>query len=949
MNLMALETRYLFDGSIAITVDPIADLATDSPAAVVADKSTPTSLDRDRDRVMSSFGRPTTDSLIPPTSINTPTELLVIDASVSDWQSLAQFATGHVDVLVLDASKDGVQQIAAALTTHASNGQRYSALHLLSHGASGVIKLGNRAIDANGVLESQAEFAQIGQGLIDHGDVLLYGCNIGSEQAGANFLRVLAQATSKDVAASTDTTGASALGGNWVLESTTGEIEANQHLLDDVGYQYLLDNRAPIANNDARSLNDVQTIFDGQALRGNVLGDAADSDPDNDYFNVAGIQKGIVAGPVTNGTASPISGDWGTITIADDGSYSYVPNAAARALNSGTVYDVFTYSICDSSHAFGTATITITICGTPDPIIINQPPVPVNDVRTLCESEVINNGQAVRGNALGDKLDTDPDGDAFIVSGAVLGNIASGSAVSGGVGSAILGSYGTLIIQADGSYIYTPNSASLALYQGQSGTDIFTYTICDSGNLTGNATISITVCGEGARPNQPPKANPDSRVICENDPPVKGQAIVGTSLGDNADTDPEGDTLTVVGIRSGLSLASLVEPRGGVGQVIVGRWGSLTIQADGSYVYALSAAAQTLSQGELAADNFTYTISDPAGATSVTALNFEICGLNSAPVARDDVRSTSPNTPITNGASVVGNARGDTNDSDPDRNDKLTVVAVRPGTESPDCLPSAVGSITAPPAEQANVSKPIQGTYGTLTLNPDGSYIYVPNAIARALTISQQVQDVFTYVVTDGNGGSDCAQITIRMVGELVAKDPVSPVVVPPVTPPVVTLPVVTAPTTPPSAVTTPITAVLAPLIFTPSVKQPIASSRVITAPLLAPLSANRTPLALGSAIIPEPIGALPTNPFGDLPRVVKGFVEEAKPAQDECVPVIKATTVRSSDKTKAYAAKPKIKPSLLGDLTIEKNRNFSEQIKVAKKRFSPPANAKPRLTEKEC
>ena len=955
MNLMALEMRYLFDGSIGTAVEHAADTTdhiTTDKLAINARSGNERAIS-DRASAAISFDAIAASPLAQPSR-----ELLVIDPSVPDWQALASFAAPNADVLVLDANKDGIKQIADAIAEHAQQSERYSALHLLSHGDAGVIRLGNRSIDANGVLASQAEFAQIGQGLTDNGDVLLYGCKIGSEQIGADFLSVLAQATAKDIAASIDSTGSSALGGNWTLERSTGAIQANTHLLEEVSYQYLLDNRPPIANNDARSLNDIDTITNGQALRGNLLGDNADSDPDNDYFNVAGIQKGVVVGPVTNGTASPIAGDWGTITIAEDGSYSYVPNAAARALTSGAVLDVFTYSICDSGHLFGTATITIVVCGTPDPIAVNRPPVPVSDVRTLCESEVINNGQAVRGNAFGDNLDTDPDGDSFIVSGATLGSIAGGAAVNGGVGIPVVGNYGTLVIQADGSYTYAPLVGSLALYQGQSGTDVFTYTICDSGNLTANATISITVCGEGAKPNLPPYARPDSRVICENDPPVIGDAVIGNTRGDNADTDPDGDALTVIGIRAGLSNFTVAIPRQGVGQVIVGQWGSLTIQANGSYVYTLSAAAQSLSQGELVTDGFTYAISDPSGATSETGISFEICGLNSAPLARDDVRTTGPNTPIANGSSIVGNALGDVRDTDPDRKDTLIVVAVRPGTESPDCLPSATGGINAPTAEQANVGKPIEGSFGTLTLIANGSYTYAPNAAARALTVGQQVQDVFTYMISDGNGGTDCAQITIRMIGEATVKDPTPPVVTPPVVvppvvvPPIVTPPVVVPPVVVPPVIVSPpnpITVEFAPLIFAPNVKPPLASSSVVSAPFLAPNAAARTPLALGSAIIPEQAGALLIGPFGDSPRVVKGFVEEAKPGKDDCIPTVKSTATRNGDKSKSVVVKPKVKPSLLGDTAVEKNQNFSEQIKAAKKRFISPANVKPRLVEKEC
>ena len=91
-------------------------------------------------------------------------------------------------------------------------------------------------------------------------------------------------------------------------------------------------------------------------------------------------------------------------------------------------------------------------------------------------------------------------------------------------------------------------------------------------------------------------------------------------------------------------------------------------------------------------------------------------------------------------------------DTDAD-GDTLTVASVRTG--------SVEGSGTAGTLGQA-----LTGTYGQLTLNTNGSYTYAANQTAAdALDLNDSVTDVFNYTVSDGNGGTDTATITITILG----------------------------------------------------------------------------------------------------------------------------------------------------------------------------------------
>ena len=85
--------------------------------------------------------------------------------------------------------------------------------------------------------------------------------------------------------------------------------------------------------------------------------------------------------------------------------------------------------------------------------------------------------------------------------------------------------------------------------------------------------------------------------------------------------------------------------------------------------------------------------------------------------------------------------------------DTLTVASVRTGNSE--------GSGTA-----GTVGSALTGTYGQLTLNANGSYTYVANqSAADDLDAGDVVYDYFNYTVSDGNGGTDIAVITITVIG----------------------------------------------------------------------------------------------------------------------------------------------------------------------------------------
>ena len=145
------------------------------------------------------------------------------------------------------------------------------------------------------------------------------------------------------------------------------------------------------------------------------------------------------------------------------------------------------------------------------------------------------------------------------------------------------------------------------------------------------------------------------------------------------------------------------------------------------------------------------TISATDGVNTPTEQTFNWDVTNPSPIATDDTGTVSEDATLTvNAANGVINGAG--TDTDPD-GDSLTVSGVRTGSET--------GTGTS-----GSVSTPLVGVYGTLTLNPNGSYTYVANQpAANALSAGQLATDSFTYTVSDGEGGFDTAELVIDVTG----------------------------------------------------------------------------------------------------------------------------------------------------------------------------------------
>ncbi|WP_445400290.1 DUF4347 domain-containing protein [Zobellella sp. An-6] len=214
--ITALESRILLDGAaVATTLDMTTDLAF---------QQDPVHQPAPDQAVHFSDGSlalaPTQLKAGDPGQNNGRREVAFVDSSVADYQTLVDGIGAGIEVRLLDGSRDGLAQLAV----WAQNHRDYDAIHILSHGAEGQLRLGSLTLDGAEADGRAAELATLGQALTADGDLLLYGCSVAGGE-GQAFLARLASLTGADVAASDDATGAAALGGDWELEVAQGRIE----------------------------------------------------------------------------------------------------------------------------------------------------------------------------------------------------------------------------------------------------------------------------------------------------------------------------------------------------------------------------------------------------------------------------------------------------------------------------------------------------------------------------------------------------------------------------------------------------------------------------------------------------------------------------------------------------------------------------------------------------
>jgi gliding motility-associated-like protein len=439
--------------------------------------------------------------------------------------------------------------------------------------------------------------------------------------------------------------------------------------------------------------------------------------------NVSSNDSGLEDSPVTFSVQSDVNN--GSLTLNNDGSYTYEPNAGYNG------FDSFVYEVCDADGECDQATVTITVNDIDDTPVANDDNPAVDEDGTL-NSDVSSNDTGLEDTPVTFTLISDV-------------------------------SNGTLVLNNDGTYSYTPAA-------GFNGNDSFVYEVCDNNGDCNQATVNITVNPV----DDTPVANDDAASVDQD----------GT-LNDNVatnDTDLEDSPVTYTEI-SGVSNGSLtLNPDGSYTYIPTpGYLGS------DSFTYEVCDADGDCDQAtvNITVDNIDYTpvanddtesVDEDGSLSGDVSLNDN--DLNDPPI------TFTVQTDVSNGTLSLNTDGTYTYDPEPGFNGTDSFVYEVCDSDS-DCdqatVTITVNSVNDTPAavnDNPNVDEdgtltdnvstndtgledgPITFTLvtdvsnGTLVLNNDGSYTYSPDP-------GYNGSDSFVYEVCDTDG--DCSQATVSI------------------------------------------------------------------------------------------------------------------------------------------------------------------------------------------
>ena len=610
------------------------------------------------------------------------------------WTTQATQPSGSVTVTAsATAARQGGAAVTLLTSAPAITNSASTAL------ASAIIKIANgsgSAVTGDALFINGVQNGSVGNGVTASWNATTGTLTLTGNATLAVYQTLLSEVSYQDTGTDTSSGSHPVRVVTWAVNDGTNAYSTTSQVTID---------RAPVTNNSTAS--DLAGSSVTATATAGVLSHATDADGDS--LTVTGVSD-ATSGAGTVGTS--LAGAYGHLTLNADGSYSYVADKASAISSAPTgshLQDTFTYTVSDGDGGTATATLTVTL---------DRAPVASNSTASDAT------GSTVTATAAAGVLShaTDADGDSLTVTG-----VSDATSGAGTVGTSLAGAYGHLTLNTDGSYSYVADKSS-AINSAPTGShlqDTFTYTVSDGNGGTSTATLAVTL-------DRAPVASNSTATD------AAGSTVTATAAAGvlSHATDADGDSLTVTGVSDATSGA------GAVGSSLAGAYGHLTLNADGSYSYVAdkSSAINSAPTGSHLQDTFTYTVSDGDGGTATATLTVT---LDRAPVASSSTASDAAGSTVT--ATASAGVLSHTTDAD---GDSLTVIGVSDVT-------SGAGS----------VGTSLAGAYGHLTLNADGSYSYVADkasAISSAPTGSH-LQDTFTYTVSDGNGGTSTASLTVTL------------------------------------------------------------------------------------------------------------------------------------------------------------------------------------------
>ncbi len=191
-----------------------------------------------------------------------PDQAVFIDARADNPEALLFGAEAGTIAQIIDRDENGIATITEQLSLISDAVGELESVAIVAEGNQGNFWLGNQWINSENVENYQTQLRTWSDSLTEGADLLLYSCFTALGATGEAFIASLAAITGAEVAASTNRTGSSNYGGDWVLESSTGTIEAIRPFTDRTLSRW----HGTLANQTVSNLNDAGTGSLRQAL-----------------------------------------------------------------------------------------------------------------------------------------------------------------------------------------------------------------------------------------------------------------------------------------------------------------------------------------------------------------------------------------------------------------------------------------------------------------------------------------------------------------------------------------------------------------------------------------------------------------------------------------------------------------------------------------------------------
>ncbi|QVQ29128.1 retention module-containing protein [Achromobacter deleyi] len=209
--------------------------------------------------------------------------------------------------------------------------------------------------------------------------------------------------------------------------------------------------------------------------------------------------------------------------------------------------------------------------------------------------------------------------------------------------------------------------------------------------------------------NTPPLAQNDA-LSTRQDNVIRGNLLAN-------DTDPDGDSLTLVSVNG--------RPMTNTGLTVPGSNGGVfTVYPDGSYVFNPNGEYTALGEGEIATSTISYTITDPSGATSTATVAVTITGVLDLPT----ISVSDAGTVNEGGTATFNISLGNTIDLD-----RETTITLKIGGQV------EVGDVGVPVVT-------IGGVAVAVTANADGTYSFqLPAGVTGGIVVALPTTDDNTF------------------------------------------------------------------------------------------------------------------------------------------------------------------------------------------------------------